>query len=253
MYSTCVCVCVCMCVCIHSQPPTHFRCADSAPTAQSRSVDHDQLGFTRLNVILSSKGLMCGLTKSVKFYQASTSELYGKVQAKFYKASNWGTLREGAAKLYAWIVVNFREAYNLVAVNGILFNRESPRRYEHWANFVTRKISRSVAKVHLGQLESISLGNLDSKRDWDHAKDYVERTWLAIATGDVHSVRDLVEKSNGWEGKDENEVGRCQSTGVYYRPTEVLSQLGVCVCAYACVRVCVCVRVRVCVFDVGEV
>ncbi|TKS74952.1 GDP-mannose 4,6 dehydratase [Collichthys lucidus] len=92
----------------------------------------------------------CGLTNSVKFYQASTS----------------------AAKLYAyWIVVNFREAYDMFAVNGILFNHESPRR---GSNFVTRKISRSVAKIHLGQLESFSLGNLDSKRDWGHAKDYVE-------------------------------------------------------------------------------
>nr|XP_046189170.1 GDP-mannose 4,6 dehydratase-like isoform X2 [Oncorhynchus gorbuscha] len=116
----------------------------------------------------------CGLTNSVKFYQASTSELYGKVQeipqketTPFYPRSPYG-----AAKLYAyWIVVNFREAYNLFAVNGILFNHESPRR---GANFVTRKISRSVAKIHLGQLESFSLGNLDSKRDWGHAKDYVE-------------------------------------------------------------------------------
>ncbi|XP_071402244.1 GDP-mannose 4,6 dehydratase-like [Centroberyx affinis] len=117
----------------------------------------------------------CGLTNSVRFYQASTSELYGKVQeipqketTPFYPRSPYG-----AAKLYAyWIVVNFREAYNMFAVNGILFNHESPRR---GSNFVTRKISRSVAKIHLGQLESFSLGNLDSKRDWGHAKDYVER------------------------------------------------------------------------------
>uniref|UniRef100_A0AAZ3NPB0 GDP-mannose 4,6-dehydratase n=1 Tax=Oncorhynchus tshawytscha TaxID=74940 RepID=A0AAZ3NPB0_ONCTS len=153
----------------------------------------------------------CGLTNSVKFYQASTSELYGKVQeipqketTPFYPRSPYG------------------------------------------ANFVTRKISRSVAKIHLGQLESFSLGNLDSKRDWGHAKDYVEAMWLmlqqeepedlVIATGEVHSVREFVEKSFKhvgktivWEGKDENEVGRCQETGVihvkvdskYYRPTEV--------------------------------
>ncbi|XP_029002114.1 GDP-mannose 4,6 dehydratase isoform X2 [Betta splendens] len=116
----------------------------------------------------------CGLTNSVKFYQASTSELYGKVQeipqketTPFYPRSPYG-----AAKLYAyWIVVNFREAYNMFAVNGILFNHESPRR---GSNFVTRKISRSVAKIHLGQLDSFSLGNLDSKRDWGHAQDYVE-------------------------------------------------------------------------------
>ncbi|XP_061595020.1 GDP-mannose 4,6 dehydratase-like [Cololabis saira] len=116
----------------------------------------------------------CGLTNSVRFYQASTSELFGKVQeipqketTPFYPRSPYG-----AAKLYAyWIVVNFREAYNMFAVNGILFNHESPRR---GSNFVTRKISRSVAKIHLGQLESFSLGNLDSMRDWGHARDYVE-------------------------------------------------------------------------------
>nr|XP_020457615.1 GDP-mannose 4,6 dehydratase [Monopterus albus] len=188
----------------------------------------------------------CGLTNSVKFYQASTSELYGKVleipqkeTTPFYPRSPYG-----AAKLYAyWIVVNFKEAYNMFAVNGILFNHESPRR---GSNFVTRKISRSVAKIHLGQLESFSLGNLDSKRDWGHAKDYVEAMWLmlqqeepedfVIATGEVHSVREFVEKAFNhvgktivWEGKDEKEVGRCQETGVvhvkvdqkYFRPTEV--------------------------------
>ncbi|XP_049588363.1 GDP-mannose 4,6 dehydratase isoform X2 [Syngnathus scovelli] len=188
----------------------------------------------------------CGLTKSVKFYQASTSELYGKVleipqteTTPFYPRSPYG-----AAKLYAyWIVVNFREAYNMFAVNGILFNHESPRR---GSNFVTRKISRSVAKIHLGQLESFSLGNLDSKRDWGHAQDYVKAMWLmlqqeepddfVIATGEVHSVREFVEKAFQhvgktivWSGKDEHEVGRCQETGVvhvkvnpkYFRPTEV--------------------------------
>uniref|UniRef100_A0A3P9CKT2 GDP-mannose 4,6 dehydratase n=1 Tax=Maylandia zebra TaxID=106582 RepID=A0A3P9CKT2_9CICH len=195
----------------------------------------------------------CGLTNSVKFYQASTSELYGKVQeipqketTPFYPRSPYG-----AAKLYAyWIVVNFREAYNMFAVNGILFNHESPRR---GANFVTRKISRSVAKIHLGQLEFFSLGNLDSKRDWGHANDYVEAMWLMlqqeepedfiIATGEVHSVREFVERAFGrvgktivWEGKDEKEVGRCQETGVvhvkvdpkYFRPTEVVRGCGLC-------------------------
>ncbi|XP_008405101.1 GDP-mannose 4,6 dehydratase [Poecilia reticulata] len=153
----------------------------------------------------------CGLTSSVKFYQASTSELYGKVQeipqketTPFYPRSPYG------------------------------------------ANFVTRKISRSVAKIHLGQLESFSLGNLDSKRDWGHAKDYVEAMWLmlqseepddfVIATGEVHSVREFVErafihvgKTIVWEGKDENEIGRCKESGVvhvrvdpkFFRPTEV--------------------------------
>ncbi|XP_037553739.1 GDP-mannose 4,6 dehydratase [Nematolebias whitei] len=153
-------------------------------------------------------------------------------------------LASGAAKLYAyWIVVNFREAYNMFAVNGILFNHESPKR---GSNFVTRKISRSVAKIHLGQQESFSLGNLDSKRDWGHAKDYVEAMWLmlqqeepedfVIATGEVHSVREFVEKAFKhvgktivWEGKDEQEIGRCKETGVvhvkvdpkFFRPTEV--------------------------------
>ncbi|XP_061446688.1 GDP-mannose 4,6 dehydratase isoform X2 [Rhineura floridana] len=134
------------------------------------TADVDGIGTLRLLDAIKT----CSLINSVKFYQASTSELYGKVQeipqketTPFYPRSPYG-----AAKLYAyWIVVNFREAYNLFAVNGILFNHESPRR---GANFVTRKISRSVAKIHLGQLECFSLGNLDAKRDWGHAKDYVE-------------------------------------------------------------------------------
>ncbi|XP_055426432.1 GDP-mannose 4,6 dehydratase isoform X6 [Bubalus kerabau] len=134
------------------------------------TADVDGVGTLRLLDAVKT----CGLISSVRFYQASTSELYGKVQeipqketTPFYPRSPYG-----AAKLYAyWIVVNFREAYNLFAVNGILFNHESPRR---GANFVTRKISRSVAKIHLGQLECFSLGNLDAKRDWGHAKDYVE-------------------------------------------------------------------------------
>lgn len=206
------------------------------------TADVDGVGTLRLLDAVKT----CGLTNTVRFYQASTSELYGKVQeipqketTPFYPRSPYG-----AAKLYAyWIVVNFREAYNLFAVNGILFNHESPRR---GSNFVTRKISRSVAKIHLGQLDCFSLGNLDSKRDWGHAKDYVEAMWLmlqletpedfVIATGDVHSVREFVEKAFkhvgktiAWEGKDEEEVGRCQETGAihvkvdpkYYRPTEV--------------------------------
>ncbi|KAJ7418079.1 GDP-mannose 4,6-dehydratase [Pitangus sulphuratus] len=134
------------------------------------TADVDGVGTLRLLDAIKT----CGLINSVKFYQASTSELFGKVQeipqketTPFYPRSPYG-----AAKLYAyWIVVNFREAYNLFAVNGILFNHESPRR---GANFVTRKISRSVAKIHLGQLDCFSLGNLDAKRDWGHARDYVE-------------------------------------------------------------------------------
>ncbi|XP_039381601.1 GDP-mannose 4,6 dehydratase isoform X2 [Mauremys reevesii] len=148
------------------------------------TADVDGVGTLRLLDAVKT----CGLINSVKFYQASTSELYGKVQeipqketTPFYPRSPYG-----AAKLYAyWIVVNFREAYNLFAVNGILFNHESPRR---GANFVTRKISRSVAKIHLGQMQYFSLGNLDAKRDWGHAKDYVEMNSLAlVALLSVHS------------------------------------------------------------------
>lgn len=147
-----------------------------------------------------------------------------------------------------WIVVNYREAYNLFACNGILFNHESPRRGE---NFVTRKITRSVAKISLGQLECFELGNLDSKRDWGHAKDYVEAMWMmlqcekpsdfVIATGETHSVKEFVEaafayigKEIQWEGQGVNEVGKEKDTGIvrvkvnpkYFRPTEVDLLLG---------------------------
>ncbi|KAJ8395520.1 hypothetical protein AAFF_G00032540 [Aldrovandia affinis] len=156
----------------------------------------DVVGVGTLRLLDAVK--TCGLTSSVRFYQASTSELFGKVQeipqtetTPFYPRSPYG-----AAKLYAyWIVVNFREAYNLFAVNGILFNHESPRR---GANFVTRKISRSVAKIHLGQLDCFSLGNLDSKRDWGHAKDYVE-SWAVVCEGCVFLSRDR-KWSMPWAG-----------------------------------------------------
>ncbi|CAG9856357.1 unnamed protein product [Phyllotreta striolata] len=193
----------------------------------------------------------CGLEKFTKFYQASTSELYGKVaevpqteKTPFYPRSPYA-----AAKLYAyWIVINYREAYGMFACNGILFNHESPRRGE---NFVTRKITREVAKIHLGILECLELGNLDSKRDWGHAKDYVEAMWLmlqqekaddfVIASGETHSVREFVEaafkhvgKEIVWEGKGLNEVGKEKDTGIvrvkvnskYFRPTEVDLLLG---------------------------
>ncbi|XP_049776901.1 GDP-mannose 4,6 dehydratase isoform X1 [Schistocerca cancellata] len=207
----------------------------------------DALGTLRLLDAIRT----CGLEKAVRFYQASTSELYGKVHeipqketTPFYPRSPYA-----CAKLYGyWIVVNYREAYKMFACNGILFNHESPRRGE---NFVTRKITRSVAKIHLGQMECVELGNLDSKRDWGHAKDYVEAMWLmlqqnepedyVIATGETHSVREFVEaafnhvgKEIAWEGKGENEVGREKDTGVirvkvnpkYFRPTEVDLLLG---------------------------
>ena len=147
----------------------------------------------------------CNLEKKVRFYQASTSEMFGKIQeipqketTPFYPRSPYG-----AAKVYAyWITVNYREAYRMFAVNGILFNHESPRR---GSNFVTRKITRSVAKICLGVQEFMTLGNLDSKRDWGHARDYCEAMWMmlqvdepedfVIATNEAHSVREFVELS----------------------------------------------------------
>lgn len=188
----------------------------------------------------------CGLDKKVRFYQASTSELYGKVQetpqketTPFYPRSPYG-----CAKLYAyWIVINYREAYGMHASNGILFNHESPRRGE---TFVTRKITRSVAKIHLGLIETFELGTLTSMRDWGHAKDYVEAMWqmmqqdepddFVIATGEVHSVKEFVEASFKeigrtieWSGEGVDEVGKEKETGTvrvrvnpkYYRPAEV--------------------------------
>ncbi|OXU22539.1 GDP-mannose 4,6 dehydratase [Nasonia vitripennis] len=188
----------------------------------------------------------CGLEKSVKFYQASTSELYGKAsevpqneKTPFYPRSPYA-----CAKMYSfWIVINYREAYGMHASNGILFNHESPRRGE---NFVTRKITRTIAKIHLGLQDVLELGNLDAKRDWGHAKDYVEAMWLmlqqdvpddyVIATGETHSVREFVEeafqfvgRSIKWEGKGVEEVGKDASSGQilvkvnpkYFRPTEV--------------------------------
>ncbi|KAK6111190.1 GDP-mannose 46-dehydratase [Brugia pahangi] len=188
----------------------------------------------------------CGLTNKVKFYQASTSELYGKVQevpqketTPFYPRSPYA-----AAKLYSyWIVVNYREAYSMFACNGILFNHESPRRGE---TFVTRKITRAVAKIALGQQEVLELGNLSSSRDWGHAKEYVEAMWrilqydkpddFVIATGKSYTVRRFAElafeeigKKIIWEGEGVHEVGKEEDTGIvrvrvspkYYRPTEV--------------------------------
>uniref|UniRef100_F1KSH1 GDP-mannose 4,6-dehydratase n=1 Tax=Ascaris suum TaxID=6253 RepID=F1KSH1_ASCSU len=193
----------------------------------------------------------CGLTNKIRFYQASTSELYGKVQevpqretTPFYPRSPYA-----CAKLYSyWIVINYREAYNMFACNGILFNHESPRRGE---TFVTRKITRAVAKIALGQLELIELGNLSSKRDWGHAKEYVEAMWrilqhdhpddFVIATGRNYTVREFVQlafreigKTIVWEGEGVNEVGKESDTGIvrvrvnpkYYRPTEVELLIG---------------------------
>ena len=199
-----------------------------------------------------------GLTNKTKIYQASTSELYGQVQeipqnegTPFYPRSPYGV-----AKLYAyWIIVNYREAYNMFACNGILFNHESPRRGE---TFVTRKITRGLARINAGLESTLYMGNLESKRDWGHAKDYVEMQWLmlqqdypedfVIATGRETSVRKFIELSAKelnwnknyegpaiiWEGDGENEIGRRFDTNEivikidkrYFRPTEVDQLLG---------------------------
>jgi len=192
----------------------------------------------------------CGMTKQVKFYQASTSELYGKVQetpqketTPFYPRSPYAV-----AKQYAyWIVVNYREAYDMYACNGILFNHESPRR---GPTFVTRKTTRAVARIKKGMQSCLFLGNLDAKRDWGHAKDYVEAMWLilqqdkpedfVVSTGETHMVREFVEKSFAavdmkitWEGTGVDEVGKDENGKVvvqvdprYFRPTEVDLLLG---------------------------
>ncbi len=187
----------------------------------------------------------------VRFYQASTSELFGKVHeipqreaTPFYPRSPYAV-----AKLYAyWITVNYREAYGLHASNGILFNHESPIRGE---TFVTRKISRAVAAIEAGRQRRLFLGNLDAKRDWGHARDYVEGMWLilqqeqpddyVLATGQTHTVREFVElafrhidRPIVWRGKDADEKGCCRRTGdvlvaldeAYRRPTEVDLLLG---------------------------
>jgi GDPmannose 4,6-dehydratase len=202
----------------------------------------DGLGTLRLLEAIR----ILGMEKRVRFYQASTSELYGTVQeipqretTPFYPRSPYA-----AAKLYAyWITVNYREAYGIHASNGILFNHESPIRGE---TFVTRKISRAVAAIKLGRQETLYLGNLDAKRDWGHARDYVEGMWkilqspepddYVLATGETHSVREFVEKAFAqigirivWEGVGVDEKGIDAGSGRvmvqidprYFRPTEV--------------------------------
>ncbi len=201
---------------------------------------------------------LLGLTNKTKFYQASTSELYGLVQevpqsetTPFYPRSPYAV-----AKMYAyWITVNYREAYNMYACNGILFNHESPLRGE---TFVTRKITRAVARIALGLQDTLYLGNLDAQRDWGHAKDYVEGMWLmlqqekpedfVLATGITTYIRDFVKMAFAeigveleFTGKEENEVGRVVKSTIYnlqsgkelvkvdpryYRPTEVELLIG---------------------------
>jgi GDPmannose 4,6-dehydratase len=191
-----------------------------------------------------------GLEKKTRFYQASTSELFGKVQetpqketTPFYPRSPYAV-----AKLYAyWITVNYREAYGMYACNGILFNHESPVRGE---TFVTRKITRALARIKLGLQDCLYLGNMDAKRDWGHAKDYVEMQWLmlqqeqpedfVIATGVQYSVRDFVDAaarelglSISWKGEGVAEKGYAKDGKCivavdprYFRPTEVETLLG---------------------------
>ena len=207
----------------------------------------DALGTLRLLEAIR----ILGLEKKSRFYQASTSELFGKVQevpqtenTPFYPRSPYAV-----AKMYSyWITVNYREAYNMYCCNGILFNHESPIRGE---TFVTRKITRALARIKLGLQEALYLGNLDAKRDWGHAKDYVQMQWLmlqqeqpedyVIATGVQHSVREFVAiaaaelgMSVSWQGKGLDEVGIEEKSGKiivridprYFRPTEVETLLG---------------------------
>src|SRR5262245_6037378 len=207
----------------------------------------DALGTLRL-----LEGIrILGFKDRVRFYQASTSELYGKVNetpqsetTRFYPRSPYG-----AAKLYAyWITVNYREAYGFHASNGILFNHEGPRRGE---TFVTRKITQAVAAIHLGKQDRLYLGNLDAQRDWGHARDYAQGMWLmlqqpepddyVLATGEAHSVREFVELSFAevgisikWQGTGLQELGFCKKSKRplvsvdprYFRPTEVDILLG---------------------------
>ncbi len=216
----------------------------------------DTVGLGALRILEAIR--ISGLEKTTRFYQASTSELYGKVQeipqketTPFYPRSPYA-----AAKLYAyWITVNYREAYGMYACNGILFNHESPIRGE---TFVTRKITRAVARISLDLQDCLYLGNLDAKRDWGHAKDYVEMQWLmlqqdepedfCIATGVQYSVRDFVNAAASelgihlrWEGSGVDEQGIVVDAGStllkpgqvivkvdprYFRPTEVETLLG---------------------------
>ena len=223
---------------------SHVQVSFETPEYTANS---DALGTLRLLEAIR----ILNLSGKTRFYQASTSELYGKVQAipqnettPFYPRSPYG-----AAKLYAyWITVNYREAYGMHASNGILFNHEGPTRAE---TFVTRKITRAVAAIHLGLQDKLYLGNLDAKRDWGHARDYVEGMWrilqqdkpddYVLATGEAHSVREFVERAFAeigvdivWSGEGVAERGCDRKSGKtlieidanYFRPTEVDILLG---------------------------
>jgi GDPmannose 4,6-dehydratase len=211
------------------------------------TADTDAFGTLKLLEAIRSNGL----TEIARFYQASTSELYGLVQetpqsetTPFYPRSPYGV-----AKLYAyWIVKNYREAYGLFACNGILFNHESERRAH---NFVTRKITIGLGKILRGETDRLVMGNIDSLRDWGHARDYVEGMWrilqqdiaedFVLATGEMHTVREFIEKAFAlrgfniqWKGEGVNEIGYDLNSGrelvfinaKYFRPTEVDLLLG---------------------------
>ena len=223
---------------------SHVKVSFETPEYTANS---DAVGTLRLLEAIR----ILGMEEKVRFYQASTSEMFGKVQevpqketTPFYPRSPYGV-----AKLYAhWITKNYREAYNIHASSGILFNHESPRRGE---TFVTRKITRGLSQISVGLQDCLYLGNLDAKRDWGHAKDYVRAMWLmlqqdkpddyVIATGEQYSVREFVNKATPffgikieWMGEGLDEVGLDKITkrpiirvsDRYFRPTEVESLLG---------------------------
>jgi GDPmannose 4,6-dehydratase len=241
-----------MCVIQQVQPDEIYNLAAQSHVAVSfeepeYTAQSDALGPLR---ILEAIRIL-GLAKKTRFYQASTSEMYGLVQetpqsetTPFYPRSPYGV-----AKLYAhWITINYREAYEIFACNGILFNHESPTRGE---TFVTRKIVRGLTRMHLGLQDCLYLGNLNAKRDWGHARDYVEAMWLilqqpqpedfVIATGEQHSVREFVEAAGRelgmeirWTGSGSREEGFDTKTNNrvvaidprYFRPAEVDALLG---------------------------
>ena len=221
---------------------SHVRVSFDVP---EYTADTDALGVLRLLDAIRETGV------GARFYQASTSELFGKVQevpqketTPFYPRSPYGV-----AKLYGfWIVRNYREAYGLHASNGILFNHESPRRGE---TFVTRKITMAAVRIHRGLQDCLYMGNLDARRDWGYARDFVKMMWMmlqqekpddyVVATGEMHSVREFIERSFAhlghtieWRGKGVDEVGVDTATGKtvvridprYFRPAEVDQLLG---------------------------
>ena len=221
---------------------SHVRVSFDVP---EYTADTDALGVLRLLDAIKETGL------DTRFYQASTSELFGKVQEVPQRETTpfWPRSPYGVAKLYGfWIVKNYREAYGLHASNGILFNHESPRRGE---TFVTRKITMAAARIHRGLQECLYMGNLDALRDWGYAKDYVRMMWMmlqqekpddyVVATGEMHSVREFIERSFAhlghvieWRGKGVDEVGIDTTTAKtvvridprYFRPAEVEQLLG---------------------------